>query len=317
MKKRYPILIFVMLFSISGCQRHDTKVIEENKPYLLFVAPLEEHPLWLQTKDGFLKACEQNDYHCDWIGPKNMDTEKMNEVMKTGILQKADGIITQGVVSEALINQAIEAKIPVVLVDSDMPTSKRTAYFGKNFHDQAQRLLTDIQKKQDENQKLMIAIQVSEITFDIAIQQVQQVEEVFKDYPGGYEIVEITSSKSDQVRAKQEWARVFYHHPEINISLNFAGECVAACYESAINAGMRDQMFIYGVDDMEQTIQLLKEDRIDGSIITSFHGYGYDAVMFLKKYFDSEKQEAEKLHPAHLQLVTPENIEDYLHETSR
>lgn len=317
MRVRYLILISAMLLSIAGCQRYDKKVKEDKKPYLLFVAPLEEHPLWLQTKDGFFKACEQNGYHCDWIGPKNMDTERMNEVMKTGILQKADGIITQGVVSEDLINQAIDAKIPVVLVDSDIPKSKRTAYFGKDFHDQAQKLLEDIKSKQEENQKLIIAIQVSEITFDLAIQQVEQVKEVFKDYSGGYEIVEITSSKSDQIRAKQEWARVFSNHPEINISLNFAGECVAACYESATNAGMREQMLIYGVDDMEQTMQLLKEDRIDGSIITSFYGYGYDAVLFLKEYFDLEKQEAGQLYPAHLQLVTPENIEDYLHETSR
>lgn len=317
MKVRYLSSIFILLLILSGCQKNSASVKQEKVPYILFVAPLEEHPLWLQTKEGFFTACKQNGYHCDWIGPKNMDTEKMNEVMKTGILQKADAIITQGVVSEALIQEATNANIPVVLVDSDMPESNRTAYFGKDFHDQAQRLLTDIETKQNTDQKLMIGIQVSEITFDIAIQQVEQVKEVFKDYPGGYEIVEITSSKSDQVRAKQEWARVFHNHPEINIALNFAGECVAACYEGATNAGIRDQMLIYGVDDMDQTMQLLKEGNIDGSIITSFYGYGSDAVSFLKDYFNASIQQEEKLYPAHLQLVTPDNVEDYIHEAGR
>lgn len=49
--------------------------------------------------------------------------------------------------SEELVNRAVDQNIPVVLVDSDMPDSKRIFYMGKDFRLQAQMILEDIEKR--------------------------------------------------------------------------------------------------------------------------------------------------------------------------
>lgn len=312
MKKIIGILCIVLLI---GCAKTNPSN-NIDVTYLLFATPLEEHPVWLEAKKGFFAACEQENYQCAWIGPKTIDIDEMNDTIQTGILQKADAIITQGVIDENLIKEAQEKQIPVILVDSDMPNSKRTAYFGKDFHNQAELFLQDIEQKVGKDEKLYIAIQVAEESFQIAQDQINQLEEVFQNHDGGFEIVSVTSSKSDQVRAKREWTSIFTEHPNINIALNFAGESVIACYEIAANMDVRDQMLIYGVDDMDDTMQLLLENKIDGTVATSFYSYGFDTVMFYKDYASKSQNQKKGIIPAHIQMVTPENAEEYLNEKS-
>ena len=91
-------------------------------------------------------------------------------------------------VSEELVNRAVDQEIPVVLVDSDMPDSKRIFYMGKDFHLQAQMILEDIEKRLGEECHLKIAIQVADASFDIAADQIGEIENVFLGHAGGYEI---------------------------------------------------------------------------------------------------------------------------------
>lgn len=308
------LLLILLAVFISGC--HITKEPKNTDgTYILFVTPLIDHNLWLQTKSGFMDACDIYQYHCDWIGPKNIDTSRMNDVMKTGILQKADAIITQGVVDTEIVNAAINIGIPVILVDSDMPDSNRTAYIGKDFHYQAQLILEDIEKNWGKDKKLIISIQVAQESFTIAKEQIRQVKEVFKQHPGGYEIVAITSSRSDEVRAKKEWARALADHPDTNVAINFAGESVAACYEAIDSSSNIHNRLIYGVDDMDATIDLIQEKKINGTITTSFYDYGYQTVQYLHTYFNDPDKVQEKIIPATLQLVTSDNVEEYINES--
>ena len=134
----------------------------------------------------------------------------MNDTMERGIIAKADAIITQGVIDEQLVKQAKENNIPVVLVDNDMPASARTAFFGKNFTQQAELLLADIEKRMGEDEPIIMAIQVAEESFPIAAQQIEEIEKVFfKNIVVVFEIVDVTSSKSDKVRARKEWVSTF------------------------------------------------------------------------------------------------------------
>lgn len=312
MKKRWMIWGMI-LFLCTGCTK-EQNIPKDEFTYILFATPLEEHAIWQRVKSGFMKACEEEGFYCDWIGPKTIDTDAMNDAVKTGILQKADVIITQGVVDEKLIAAARENEIPIILVDSDMPDSLRNVYFGKDFHEQAEVLLGDIEQLWGADKHLIITIQVAEASFDIAKEQLAQIEEVFSKHPGGYEIVDVTSSKSDLVRAKKEWAASFAQHPDVNVALNFASESVESCFEMAKNIGINEQMLIYGVDDLAPTLELLKNGDIDGSIVTPFYEYGYETVKFIAQNLN-DLITLNETHPIHIQLVTPDNVKEYIDES--
>lgn len=305
MIKKIVLLLITFMFIITGCFK---PVLKDESMSFLFAAPLKEHSIWLQARDGFIQGCLDYDVMCEWSGPVVIDTVHMESVIKTGILKGYDGIITQGVVDPDIIQSAYDHNIPVVLVDSDMPNSKRSKFMGKDFTQQAQLLLKDIQDRFVGNVHLNIAIQVAEMDFDIAKDQIAEIESVFSDHKGGYTIKSISESKSDSVRSKNEWTKVLNQDLDINVAINLAGESAFFCYEVAEEYGYQDDMLIYGVDDIESTLDLIKEDKIDGTIVTSFYDYGYRAVELLYNLkLNPDLDLSEDISPS-LQLLTPENI---------
>lgn len=154
--------------------------------YFIFATPLASHPIWLQAKAGFEDACKELGVEGDWLGPNIIDVEAMEKVVETGILQKADGMITQGVLSSELVQAAKRKGLPVVLVDSDMKPEDRLCFLGKDFHEQARLFLNDIEARLGKNEPLTIAIQAANLAFDIAQEQIQEIRYVFAAHPGGF-----------------------------------------------------------------------------------------------------------------------------------
>ena len=228
--KKLILLIFILLL---GCSSETVKRENDDFKYFLFATPLSEHPIWLHSKAGFEDACKELNVMCDWIGPKVIDPETMEEVIKQGILQDADGIITQGVVNPEILKEAKQNNVPFVLVDSNMPDSGTLAYFGKDFTKQAELILNETERKLGKDKKLVVAVQVAELGFDIATDQIEELKKELGKHPGGYEIVSISESKSDKVRAQSEWTHILEEYPQINLSVNFAAESAEACGEIA------------------------------------------------------------------------------------
>ena len=304
---------FLCILLLCGCSSSSVEKEPVENTYIVFASPLIKHEIWLKAKAGMDQACSELGYYCDWLGPAVIDTEEMNAVITTAIAQKADGIITQGVVSETLLERASSKQIPVILVDSDMPKSSRYAYFGKNFHEQAKIFLNDIEKRLGKDTFLKIGIQVAEKDFDIAKDQIQEIENVFQNHKGGYEIIDVTESNSDKVVAKKEWDISFETH-DFNVVINFAGESAAACSEIAEEKGIRDSLLIYGVDDMSDNINLLKQGKLDGIVVTSFYHYGYQSVYLIDQYRQNKKPLSESVQDITLLMVTKDNVDTYEEE---
>lgn len=303
-----------LILLLAGCQQAVPDQSNEEFQYFLFATPLSEHPIWLHSKAGFDDACKELQVMCDWVGPKVIDTETMEDVIKQGIMQDADGIITQGVVDPAILEEAKRNNVPIVLVDSNMPESEKLAYFGKDFTKQAQLIVEETEKNLGKDQKLIVAIQVAELGFDIAVDQIEQLKKELSKHPGGYEIVGISESKSDKVRAQTEWTHILNEFPNINLSINFASESADACGEIAHRLGIKDQIFIIGVDDMDSTINYIKEGYVDASIVTSFYQYGYDSLYLLYQYKTENKMPVDVNQPVKLIVVNKENVDTYLEE---
>lgn len=62
----------------------------------------------------------------------------------------------------------------------------------------------------------------------------------------------------------------FAKEKNLNITLNFAGESAIGCVMAREYLNMQDDLLIYGVDDMDDTVKMIKEGKIAGSIVTSF-----------------------------------------------
>ncbi|MFP3089388.1 substrate-binding domain-containing protein [Treponema sp. TIM-1] len=300
--------IVTSAFARGGAQGEAQK---SDKMHFVYVSPLLAHPVWLIAKNGFDAACQELGIQGDWVGPQGISPEEMAKLVDTAIAQKADAIITQGIVPAEPVQNAIAAGIPVLVVDSDIPDAQRLAFFGKETKVQAQALYTDVLERLGPNTPLNVSFQVSNLVYEVAHRQINDIEEAFKKHPGGYKQVNISESKSEKIQAVTEWERTFNAYPEINVAINLAAEAGPACATVAREKGIRRKVLIYAVDDIDETLDLLRNNDLDGTIVTSFWNYGYQATYWLYQHITQGKKPAQVSNDAGTILVTNKNVNNY------
>lgn len=285
---------------------------EEKQLHFVYVSPLLAHPVWLLSKEGFEQACKELNIQGDWVGPQNISPEEMTKLMETAVAQKADAIITQGLVPVDPVQAAVDAGIPVLMVDSDLPdVTNRFAFFGKDVTVQAEAMYKDAASKLDANTPIKASIQVASLSYQVAHDQIDAIKAVFGKHPGGFEVVSTSESKSEKIKSTTEWENTFKAYPEINVAINLAAEAGPACAGVVQEMGIREKVLVYAVDDIEETLDLVRKDAIDGTVATSFWNYGYQAAYWLYQNITEGKTPENKVNDAGTILVNKENVDNY------
>lgn len=313
MKKRMisSLLALAMAVTMIGASTVGVEAKETEELHFVYVSPLLAHPIWLTTKEGFEQACEELGVQGDWVGPQNLSPEEMSKLVETAVAQKADGIITQGLVPAAPVKTAIEADIPVLVVDSDIADVDKLAFLGKDVNIQAEVLYESVKEKVGEETPIKASIQVAALNYQTAHDQIEAIEEVFGEHPGGFEVLSTTESKSDKMKSTTEWENTLKAYPDLNVAINLAAEAGSACAKVVEDKGLGDQIYVYGVDDTDETLDLIKNGQLDGTVVTSFWNYGYQAAYWLYQNITEGLTPEEVVNDAGTILVTEDNADTY------
>ena len=279
--------------------------------HFVYVTPLLAHPVWLIARNGFDQACSELGIRGDWVGPQIISPEEMTKLVDTAVAQKADAIITQGLVPAPPVQAAVEAGVPVLIVDSDLPDVDRLAFFGKDTKIQASLLYNDVLAKLGANTRLNVSIQVSNLMYEVSHRQIADIEEAFDKHPGGFKLVNTSESKSEKIQSATEWERTFNAYPEINVAINLAAEAGPACATVVKEKGIRAKTLVYAVDDIDETLDLIRSGDMDGTSVTSFFNYGYQATYWLYQHITQGKKPARVINDAGTILVNRGNINNY------
>lgn len=309
MKKILALVLAIMLaFSATAAfaEAKDPKDL-----HFVYVSPLLAHPVWLIAKEGFDQAVSELGIKGDWVGPQGIAPEEMAKLVETAVAQKADAIITQGLVPAAPVIAAIDAGIPVLVVDSDIPDANRLAFFGKDVNVQAQCFLKGIEEKLGADVPLKVSIQVAALNYQIAHDQIDAIKAAFAGHAGGFEVVNITESKSDKMKSTTEWQNTFNTYPEINVAISLCVEGGPACANVVRDMSIRGNVLVYGVDDIAETLDLIRSGGMDGTVATSFFNYGYQAAYWLYQHITEGKAPKQVVNDAGTIIITTANVETY------
>ncbi|MDR3558345.1 MAG: substrate-binding domain-containing protein [Candidatus Pacebacteria bacterium] len=90
------------------------------------------HSFWNSVLAGAQKAAKEHDVEILWAGPdREGDREKQIQIVEDFIVRKVAGIVLAPTDARALVpvvERAAAAKIPVVIIDSDIETDKRVSF---------------------------------------------------------------------------------------------------------------------------------------------------------------------------------------------
>jgi ribose transport system substrate-binding protein len=130
--------------TITGCNRPGTvSVGGANEDYsseeYVWISANSNLPLFVEHDHKALKVAEQTfGVRTSIAGPDTVDIPGLIAAIDQAAARKPAGMMVVGWDPEAMIpilDKAVEAGIPVVCVDADVPKSKRLAFIGTNWYD--------------------------------------------------------------------------------------------------------------------------------------------------------------------------------------
>ena len=117
---------------------------------------------WTGVQNGAEEAGEDDNVSIDVYSFELMDTQRQIQLMKKMEYMKVDGIITMGDPNNEELNNEIarlsEEGIPVALIDSDSPQSKRACYIGSDNYAIGQQAAKVLAEKTEESAKIIVMV---------------------------------------------------------------------------------------------------------------------------------------------------------------
>ena len=249
----------VTISLLVGCSRHDN-----NERYIL-VTVNSKLPYWQTAAAGLAKAGAQYGVKVDVRGPETYDPEAEVKDFREVIAMKPAGILVSVADTGAMqpaINDAIDAGIPVITVDSDAPASKRLYFIGTNNLQAGrlggQRIVDKLHGKGN-----VVFYTMPQTNLD---ERLKGYKDVFADHPT-IKIVEVFNIQGDSGNAfdrTQHWLTdKSVEHVDAFVCLEAsAGKDVA----EAVRRNNASDRLIIAMDTDEKTLTLVKSGFIDATI---------------------------------------------------
>lgn len=273
------VLTVVMLLALAACsqpapkteapkesQTSQAAAAPDNKKDQLYieVSALGNIDYFYDHKMGMQKAGEELGVTTEYVGPAEYDMNAMVAAFEQAIAKKPNGIVVVGFEPslDSIVNKAVDAGIPVVTVDADLPTSKRLAFVGTGNANAGRIGGEKLAELVGKKGKVAIMTKPGQSNLE---ERVAGYKEALAKYPD-IEVVQIADTQSDPVVAAQVASTLLQKYPDL------AGiACVEAAGGSGAStavkeAGLAGKVKIIAMDRGNEVLQAIEEGVISASI---------------------------------------------------
>jgi ribose transport system substrate-binding protein len=224
-----PAVAVLALLVLAGCGQAPSpaaKATGKRPDLYIEVSALGNLEYFYDHKMGMKKAGELFGVQTDYTGPTEFDIGAMVASLELAIARKPAGLVVVGF-EESLtpvVNKAVEAGIPVVTVDADLPRSKRIAFVGTGNFNAGYQGGVKLAELVGGNGKVALLTRLGQSNLG---ERVEGYKSALAKYPQ-ISIVQIANTESDPVKATQITALLLQRYDDL------AG---IACVEAAGGAG--------------------------------------------------------------------------------
>lgn len=319
MKKRIMSVLLAGLVAagtLAGCQSAEKESGDKSggeeggaKYNYTFVSPLVNHEYWMTVDEGI--QAEATGVSVNTIGETKVDVDAMTKYIDSAIASKVDGIITMALSPSALgpaIDRAEDAGIPVILIDTDAPDSKREAYVGTSNYDAGKEAGEAMIEATGGSAKIGI-IRGSE-SQETDTDRIRGFEDAIAG-EAGMEIIDIQACDSDMLTATQKVQDMLRAYPEIDAIFGSEGTGAVAAGKILVEQGREGEITVIGFDDTDECLDYIRQGVVYGTIAQKPNYMGKTAVDMLNQLNDGEELE-ETVIDSGVTLVTAENVETYV-----
>ncbi|BDG45677.1 sugar-binding protein [Parageobacillus sp. KH3-4] len=258
-----------------------TEKAEENAYHFVLVPEELDNDYWRLVEQGAKAAAKELGVSLEYVGPRQANIDEHIHILEKAAASKVDGIMTQGLTEKEftpVINHIVEKNIPVVTIDTDAPTSKRTAYIGTdNYYAGfiAGRALAE-----DMHGKANVAIITGSLTASHQQLRVQGFKDAVKKEKR-IRIVAIEESHITRVQAAEKAYNILKKHPEVNAFYGTSALDAIGIAKVVEQFHREKGTYIIGFDTLPETIRYLQKGTIHATVVQEPYEMGYRAVKMM------------------------------------
>jgi ribose transport system substrate-binding protein len=196
----------------------------------------------------------------------------------------------------------IAGKATLFTTDSDVPNSKRVAYFGSSNTEAGKQAGQLLLKALPAGGKCMGFIGLLGVAN--AIDRIAGVKAALEG--SNIELVDVLADDFDKARAKRNVVDTLANRPEINCMVGFYDYNAPLILEALREAAKLGKVKIVAFDEDPVTLGGVKDGSILGTIVQQAYEWGYLSMTTLAKYIEGQKS----ILPPDGQVILPTRIID-------
>jgi ribose transport system substrate-binding protein len=332
---RYAIFFFGLLFALTRCElpsRNETTTKEiinselqdqkiKNEEYVM-VTTAVTMPMYVNhDQAAFKRWGKKMGVKVSILGPAEWDVPAQINTIEEVIGTKPTGLLINGTdpAIAQVINKAVEAGIPTVVYDSDVPHSKRHAFLGTDWYEigklQGEEMVKLLNGKGKIAYMGILGLTNMEAGF-------QGLLDVLKKYPE-MEVVGKYDDKANVEEAARITSDVIAAYPDVAGFCGFDSNSGPGIALAVREAGKVGKVKITTVDWEPEHLQLVKDGVIQllaGQKRELFTWYGaqflYDMVHHTNRLADNDRKAGITNIPSVINTgllkITKENVEQFI-----
>lgn len=286
-----------------------------NKPdyHFIVIAQNTEDSFWQSIKDGCLDAAEEFNAAVEFNAPRFTNLEEQVRYMKMAIASRVDGIITHVLDEQVftdLIDEATQAGIPVITMETDAKNSLRKAFVGTNTYN----LGSESGKLALESTGYQANIAIILNNYDNSGENVPQnlrvagFKDVLKNAPLTH-ITTIQSSSTGLFSAEEVTRQILYDYPEVDTIICTSTKDTISVAQIIVDLNKVGEITIIGYGDAPQILRWIDKGVIYGTVVSNPYKIGYETIQSMIEYKKS------MITPSYVdtgaKVVTAKNLEEY------
>ena len=302
-------VICIILNVLCSCGK-DTGDIRSDraKTYVAVITKSTTSQYWKTTFAGANAAGAEYNLEVTFDGPENEeDYETQNSMIREAVKNGANAIVFSAVdynANAAAINEAVEAGVKVVVIDSDVNSDLVSCRISTDNY-KAGRMVGEAVLNGDE-QNFKVGI----VNFDKNSENGQQREKGFRDAVEGNSRVSIVSSvnvNSTTEEAKSATEKMLSENPDINIIVTFNEWTSLGVGYAVQDMDMASEVRVVAFDSNVVSVGMLETGEVDALIVQNPYAMGYLGVEYACMLINGEKIKESDIDTT-TTLITRENM---------
>ncbi|GMB08046.1 sugar-binding protein [Thermolongibacillus altinsuensis] len=308
------LFLYVLFHFIASTQKLE-KTVEQlqqashsapQMPHFVLISQEFDNPYWRKIEQGAKAAANQYGVNVEYIGPLRTSMDEQMKLLEKAIASRVDGIIVQSLNDKyftPLIDKAISRNIPVITIDTDAPMSRRLAYVGTNNFEAGQLLGKAVASRVKGKKK--IGVIIGSDTAENQQLRLKGFQSVIAQHPH-LTIVAVSSSNISRIQASIQAERMLRAHPDISVMVGTSALDAIGILMATKNL-QRDDIEIFGFDDVEETLQAIQHGKIVATVIQKPYDMGFSAVKLMMDHLSA--REIEKEHFTSIEVIDKTNVQ--------